>query len=75
MKRDIILTVGSMTHAIKAKKILNREKISVSILKLDRTVQHNGCGYGIIFSADEEYVAARLLREGKIPYSVYENSK
>ena len=75
MKRDIILTVGSMTHAIKAKKILNRGKISVSVIKLDSERRNNGCGYGIVFSSDDEYSAIRLLKENKIPYLVYEKER
>lgn len=75
MKKDIILTVGSMTRAIKAKRILNRERIGVTIIKLESELYTSGCGYGIVFSEADEYTAIRILKENKIQYSVYEKDK
>ena len=75
MKKDIILTVGSMTRAVKAKRILNRQGVGVSIIKLDSEIYTNGCGYGIVFSEEDEYCAIRILKENKIPYSVYEKDR
>ena len=75
MKKDIILTVGSMTRAVKAKRILNRQGIGVSIIKLESQIHTNGCGYGIVFSEEDEYSAIRILKENKIPYSVYEKDR
>lgn len=75
MKNDIILNIGSMTRAIKAKRILNREGIGISIIKLESKLYTSGCGYGIVFSEADEYTAIRILKENKIPYSVHEKNK
>ncbi len=74
IKEQVILTVGSMTYAIKAKRILARAGIRIAIKKLDKTETKQGCAYGIEIPKDYLYTAVDRLKEARIPYSVYEKN-
>ena len=69
----IIITVGSVTATMKAKKILQRAKIQSKVVKSDLIDKYNGCTHGLEISNNLLYDAAReLIKEG-IEYTVYYN--
>ncbi len=74
MNKEIILTIGSMTHALKAKRILARIGLKASLLKLDGTDVMRGCSYGISFPEEFQYIVAEKFMEAGISYSHYERN-
>lgn len=60
MKRSLI-TVASMTYAIKAKRILDNNMISSSIVKLPQKYTDSGCAYALEVSAVDAGRASRML--------------
>ena len=69
MQNKIILTVGSMTYAIKARKTLNRKDIPSKLVKINES---KGCAYGIEIDDTKLLSAVSALKENGIQYSLYE---
>lgn len=69
MQNKIILTVGSITYAIKARKLLNRKNIPSKLIKIDEL---KGCAYGIQIEDTQLLSAVSVLKENGIQYSLYE---
>ncbi len=69
----IIITVGSMTYAMKARKILRAKGITTRLVKLDSALTEHGCGYGIEFRSSESYRVYSTLKENNIKYSIHQN--
>lgn len=63
------LTVNSVTYAIKARKLLARDRIQSKLVKVDSS--SSGCTYGIEFDAENFYAVVKILRENRIEYSFY----
>ena len=67
----VTITVGSVTNAVKAKKILHRIKIQSRLVKLDSMKTQNGCTHGLEIHSSVFYTAVKeLIKEG-VTYSVY----
>ena len=66
-----ILKFGSVTYAMKARKILQRSKIPCEIVKLNVGDGKGGCTYGIKFNSDKLYGAVMELKNNEIDYEVY----
>lgn len=66
----IVLTVGSATYAIKARKLLLRVGIDAKNVKLaaDNSL---GCTHGIEISESDMFAAAAALIEAGVSYKVY----
>lgn len=64
-----IITVGSITAAQKAKKLLSSGGFHTKLIKLNTS--KNGCGYGISIRNYSELKVAQILREGNVVYSIY----
>lgn len=70
MTKMCILTMKSVTQAIRAKNVLEGRGISVTIVNMDPRLTAHGCAYGIRFPcADTERVEGTLAAK-KIPYGV-----
>jgi hypothetical protein len=67
----IILTVGSVTYAIKARKLLAGIGIPSELIKVDASLSDKGCNFGIKIPYVRFYDAIEELKARKIPYSVY----
>lgn len=65
----LIFSVGSLTEAMRAKKILS--SIRVSVVKIDSHKSKNGCSYGIEFLERDMYTVAHLLNQANIEYYLY----
>lgn len=66
-----ILAIGTMTNAIKARKLLGKSNIRSKLIKLDTTKTITGCAYGLEIPNNELYSAFSILRNDEIPYSIY----
>lgn len=66
-----ILTVGSVTYAIKARKLLLRSGIRSKLVKVNENKTARGCSHGIEIEEGNFYDVVAILRENGIPYSAY----
>jgi hypothetical protein len=69
--KKIILTVGTVTQAIKAKKLLTSIGISAELIKVDASLSEMGCNFGIKIPYNRFYDSVGELKERKIHYAVY----
>ena len=69
---DIIITVGSVTYAIKLRRLLLRGGVRSKLVKIDNSNRNLGCNHGVRIGADDFYRAVVIMRENRIPYSVYQ---
>ena len=67
-----VFTVGSVTLAIKAKKLLARDGIASKLVKADASKSAGGCVYGIEFPTKDLYAVANVLRSANVYYKNYE---
>ena len=65
-----IITVGSVTYAIKVRRLLERSGIKSNLIKADSIQSTNGCTYGIKIHASQFYDAVAILKKHGIIYSV-----
>jgi len=61
------IILSSITWAIRAQKLLEKEGIPTEIRKISKVGKLRGCGYGLTVN-DDLQTALRLLDEGKIKY-------
>ena len=66
--KSTIITIGSITMAQKAKKLLSGGGFRAKIVKLNTA--KFGCGYGITIDNYSTLAVARILRAANITYSV-----
>ncbi len=62
-----ILTIGTVTRAIRARKLLSAARIQARLFKHTGMGQ-GGCAYALSLSAEDMPAAMRLLQEGGIPF-------
>lgn len=68
------ISLGSVTYAMKAQKLLSRIKIHSKLVKLDAGSSAYGCIYGlIIYSIDYPDAVMELKKEG-ITFSLFSQS-
>lgn len=63
-----ILTMKTMTRAVKARDALAGRGIRAEIVSLDPALTRYGCSYGIRLSREEQQRAVQLLDEKRIPW-------
>ena len=59
-------TLASMTHAIKAQKVLAAAAIPANIIKTEPASSLHGCSYGIEFSCNQAQNVRKVLSTGGI---------
>ena len=64
-----IVSMRSMTMAIKAKKALNSVFIDCEIIKLEPNMTKKGCAYGIKFDRINMHAVTNVLNNKRINYS------
>lgn len=69
------ITVGSVTYAIKVKKILQNVRIKSKLVKVDSSITKLGCEYGVEFPTVLFYDVIAELKNHGIKYSVYSGEK
>ncbi len=58
----------SMTHAIKARRLLSAAGISSEIVNLDASVTRRGCAYGVSFPCERAEAVQRILARHELDY-------
>lgn len=71
--KKITLIVGSVSYALKLRKLLKREGISSALVKTDTRDNNPGCSHGVEISEKDFYHAVIIMKENGINYSVYQN--
>ena len=69
---NITVTVGSVTYAIKLRKLLSREGIQSKLVKVEDVKGGLGCTHGVSLKTTDFLSAIVIMRENGINYSVYE---
>ena len=69
--KNAILAVGTMTNALKARKLLQKSNVRSKLIKLDSTKTLTGCSYGLEIFERDLYSAFSILRDAEISYSIY----
>ena len=67
--RDTLITIGSITYAMKAKKLLSSNLINARVVKAG-SGDGRSCIYGIMISPKDLNAAISLLSSDGINYSV-----
>lgn len=65
-----ILTMQSMTHAIRAKSVLSQKGIAVSVVSIDPALTAKGCAYGIRFPCEAEERIRMHLSVKNVPFGI-----
>lgn len=65
------ISLGSVTYAIKAQKLLSTMKIHSKLIKLDAGKLQNGCIYGLILATDDYPRAVMELKKEGLTFSIY----
>ena len=64
--------IGSISYAIKAKRLLAKEGIKAELIK--ETERSTGCSYGLSYPAREAFRVAAVLSSAGIPLKQREGS-
>ena len=62
----MIIKCKNMTHAMKAKKVLNEAGLTASVEKINNVPDYSGCVYGVVFNDIYFELALKLLTENSI---------
>lgn len=73
--KKIIVTVGSITYAIKLRKLLTRVGVDATLVKVDNRNGEIGCVHGVEIPMSDYYTAVVIMRDNNIQYSVYNYNK
>lgn len=65
---DCRILTGSVTQAMKAKRILSKYSILAEVVKSSSANDNSGCVYGISFSCAHMENISRILHAGGIPF-------
>ena len=68
MMEQCILTVGTVTYAIRARKLLSSLGIRARLVKGTRPGGAGGCTYGVEISASDLTLATDALKRADISY-------
>ena len=64
------LTVGSVTYAIKARRLLLHAGINARTVKVEVDERGSGCVHGIVIPTSRFFDAVVILKENGIDYSL-----
>jgi len=70
---DVKIVIGSITYAMKAKKIVNEHGITASVVKYEG-LQHRGCSYGIRIRYEQYMNVVGILNEHGIRHRIAEKT-
>ena len=66
--KNVILTLPSVTQALKARRLLTKNGISAKLIKLSS--YNKGCTHAIEIPSGDIMNVAAILRSNEIPYSL-----
>lgn len=70
--KTAFISLGSVTYAVKARRLLMHEGVTSKLVKQDGTKNSEGCIFGIEIKSGDIFAAAEILRSGGMKYTVYE---
>ena len=73
--KKVILTLGSVTYAQKARKCLSASGIRSKAVKIDTSTAQDGCTHGIEIYEGDLLNAAMALRNSGISYSLLKEER
>ena len=65
-QNETVIPLRSLTHAMKAKKLLSEPGIPAKVIKPDARKSEKGCGYGIAINTHQAEPVRHLLKENGI---------
>ena len=65
-QNETVIPLQSLTHAMKAKKLLGERGIPSTVIKPDARKSEKGCGYGIAVNTHRAETVRHLLKENGI---------
>ena len=71
MNKTVTISLGSVTYAIKAQKLLYGMKIHTKLIKLDSGKSLDGCIYGLTLSSEDYPVVVMELKKAGFTTSLY----
>ena len=71
----VIITVGTVTFAVKCKRMLQRSGIKVKLVKVDPDITVGGCSYGLEILENDFFTVVRELKSNGINYRIYKGNK
>ncbi len=66
-----VLTVGSITYAMKARKMLLRDGIASKLIKVNGNNIGTGCNHALEIDSQDFFSATVILKENHIAFSVF----
>ena len=66
-RNETVIPMRSLTHAIKAKKLLQEYGIEARVVKPDARNTEKGCGYGIAVFSERYERSKKILKENGLP--------
>ena len=63
--------MSSLTHCMRAQRLLLSEGLESTIVKLDSSLTKKGCAYGIEFSCNLKREVRSILSRANLPVSQY----
>lgn len=66
-----IITVGSVTYAIKTRGLLSRGGVRSKLVKTDGIAGNPGCTHGLEIDSKDFYRAVVILKDNNISYKIY----
>ena len=66
-QNETVIQLQSLTHAMKAKKLLSEHGIGARVIKPDARRSEKGCGYGITIDRKQAEKTVLILKENRIP--------
>lgn len=69
---DCRFIIGSVTQAMKAKRLLSMHSIAADVVKFGNTNKNAGCVYGIHFSSTQKRNVINLLQKESIRFEISE---
>ena len=67
-----IITVGSVTYALKLRKLLSRKGIFSRLVKIDNTKENMGCTHGVEINNKDFLEAVIILKMNNLEYQVHQ---
>lgn len=68
--KNTVITVGSITYAMKLRKLLTKEKIGSRLVKLENSNDNMGCVHGVEINPADLFSAVGILKKNNIKYSI-----
>ena len=73
--KTVIISLESLTYAVKAKRTLSKLGITARSVKFDGYGAELGCKHGIEFDSRDLYTVVSALKNAGLEYTVFDGSR